>query len=176
MKILLHTNPNPPRHGIDIMYNKSIVEYNPSEKDVLNKSNTQPLLNLMRRRTCVLSDEQNLFVVAICTLCPTAISDYIPVLIATMYTSTHRLIPFPHFMGWGWFMVFNATFNNISLISWRSVLLVGETEVLLKKTHRSVAYHWQLLSQNVVPSVPRHGRYSNSHCDSFFVELLLSLI
>jgi hypothetical protein len=24
-------------------------------------------------------------------------------------------------------MVFNATFNNISAISWRSVLLVGET-------------------------------------------------
>jgi hypothetical protein len=28
-----------------------------------------------------------------------------------------------------WFMVFNATFNNISVISWRSVLLVVETEV-----------------------------------------------
>jgi hypothetical protein len=27
----------------------------------------------------------------------------------------------------GWFMVFNATFNNISVISWRSVLLVKET-------------------------------------------------
>ena len=27
------------------------------------------------------------------------------------------------------FMVFNATFNNISVISWRSVLLVEETEV-----------------------------------------------
>jgi len=26
-------------------------------------------------------------------------------------------------------MVFNATFNNISTISWRSVLLVEETEV-----------------------------------------------
>jgi len=26
-------------------------------------------------------------------------------------------------------MVFNATFNNISAISWRSVLLVEETEV-----------------------------------------------
>jgi hypothetical protein len=28
-----------------------------------------------------------------------------------------------------WFMVFNATFNNISVISWRSVLLVEETGV-----------------------------------------------
>jgi len=26
-----------------------------------------------------------------------------------------------------WFMVFNATFNNISVISWRLVLLVEET-------------------------------------------------
>ena len=26
-----------------------------------------------------------------------------------------------------WYMVFNATFNNISVISWRSVLLVEET-------------------------------------------------
>jgi ribonuclease HIII len=29
----------------------------------------------------------------------------------------------------GWFMVFNATFNNISVISWRSVLCVEETKV-----------------------------------------------
>jgi hypothetical protein len=28
--------------------------------------------------------------------------------------------------GW-WFMVFNVTFNNISVISWWSVLLVEET-------------------------------------------------
>jgi hypothetical protein len=26
-----------------------------------------------------------------------------------------------------WFMVFNSTFNNISVISWQSVLLVEET-------------------------------------------------
>ena len=29
----------------------------------------------------------------------------------------------------GWFMVFNATFKNISVISWWLVLLVEETEV-----------------------------------------------
>ena len=28
-----------------------------------------------------------------------------------------------------WFMEFNATFNNISVISWQSVLLVEETRV-----------------------------------------------
>jgi hypothetical protein len=32
-------------------------------------------------------------------------------------------------MDWFGFMVFNATFNNISVISWRSVLLVDETRV-----------------------------------------------
>ena len=37
-----------------------------------------------------------------------------------------------------WFMVFNATFNNTSVISWRSVLLVEETGVL-GKNHRPVA-------------------------------------
>jgi hypothetical protein len=31
-------------------------------------------------------------------------------------------------------MVFNATFNNISVISWRSVLLVEETEYPEKTT------------------------------------------
>jgi hypothetical protein len=31
-------------------------------------------------------------------------------------------------------MVFNATFNNISIISWRSVLLVEETE----ESHRLI--------------------------------------
>jgi hypothetical protein len=28
-----------------------------------------------------------------------------------------------------WFMVFNATFNNISVISWQSILLVEKTGV-----------------------------------------------
>jgi len=40
----------------------------------------------------------------------------------------------------GWFMVFNTTFNNISLISWRSVLLVEETGVP-GENHLPVASH-----------------------------------
>jgi len=59
----------------------------------------------------------------------------------------------------GWlvdFMVFNATFNNISVISWRSVLLMEETGVPGKS-------HWQILSHNVVSSTPHHERGSNSH-------------
>ena len=43
-------------------------------------------------------------------------------------------------------MVFNATFNNISVILWRSVLLVEETG----ENHRPVASNWQTLSHNVV--------------------------
>ena len=39
-------------------------------------------------------------------------------------------------------MVFNTTFNNISVISWRAVLLVEETGVL-RQNHCSVASHWQ---------------------------------
>jgi hypothetical protein len=35
-------------------------------------------------------------------------------------------------------MVFNATFNNISVISWRSVLLVEETGVP-RENHKPVA-------------------------------------
>ena len=38
------------------------------------------------------------------------------------------------------FVVFNATFNNISVISWRSVSLVEETEVP-GENHRAAANH-----------------------------------
>ena len=48
-------------------------------------------------------------------------------------------------MGLVWFMVF----NNISVISWRSVLLVEETGGP-GENHWPVASHWQTLSHNVV--------------------------
>jgi hypothetical protein len=44
----------------------------------------------------------------------------------------------PWGLGYGWIMVFNVTFNNISVISRRSVLLVKETGVP-RETHRPVA-------------------------------------
>jgi hypothetical protein len=50
---------------------------------------------------------------------------------------------------WFVFMVFYAIFNNISFISWRSVLLVEET-VGPGENHRPVASHRQTLSHNVV--------------------------
>ena len=45
-------------------------------------------------------------------------------------------------------MVYYATFNNISVISWQSVLLVGETGVQ-GGNHRPAESHWQTLSHNV---------------------------
>jgi len=48
---------------------------------------------------------------------------------------------------------FNATFNNISVISWRSVLLVKET---------GVHSHSKTLSHDVVSNTPHPKRDSNS--------------
>jgi hypothetical protein len=48
-------------------------------------------------------------------------------------------------------MVFNATFSNISVISWQSALLVEETGVH-RENHQPAASHWQTLSHNVVSS------------------------
>jgi hypothetical protein len=56
-------------------------------------------------------------------------------------------------------MVFNATFNTISVISWRSIVLIEETGVPGENT-RPVASH--RLSHNVVSSTPSHERGSNS--------------
>ena len=58
-------------------------------------------------------------------------------------------------------IVFNATFNNISVISWQSVLLVEETSVP-GDNNQSVASRWQTLLFNVVSSTPRHDRGLNS--------------
>ena len=49
-------------------------------------------------------------------------------------------------------MVFNATFNNISVISWQSVLLAEETR-LFGQNQGPVA---NPLSHNIVSSTPHH--------------------
>ena len=51
-----------------------------------------------------------------------------------------------------------GVFNNISVISWRSVLLVGETRV-----PGPAAPHWQTWSHNVVYTVIKLPIYFNSH-------------
>ena len=52
---------------------------------------------------------------------------------------------------WVKVIVFNATFNNISVISWRSILLLQETGVPGEN-------HRQTLSHKVVSSTPCHER------------------
>ena len=50
-------------------------------------------------------------------------------------------------------MMFNTTFNNISVISWQSVLLVEENGVP-GENHQPAISHCQTLSYNVVSSTP----------------------
>jgi hypothetical protein len=52
--------------------------------------------------------------------------------------------------------MFNATFGNISVISWLSVLLVEVTG----ENHQPVATPWQVLLHKVVSSTPRYERGS----------------
>jgi hypothetical protein len=58
-------------------------------------------------------------------------------------------------------MVFNATCNNISVLSWRSDLLVEETGVSGETTDLPQVID-KFLSHNVVSSTPRYQRDSNS--------------
>jgi len=58
-------------------------------------------------------------------------------------------------------MVFNATFNNVSGISWWSVLLVRKPEYP-EEHSRPAASQWQTLPQHAISSTPRHERDSNS--------------
>ena len=52
----------------------------------------------------------------------------------------------------GWFMVFNATFNNLSVIPWRSVLLVEETGVPREN-------HWPVVIFLVWPEWRSNSQY-----------------
>ena len=56
------------------------------------------------------------------------------------------------YIGLCWFMVFNAIFNKISVISWRSVLLMEETRRKPPTCRKSL----KPLSHSVVSSTIRH--------------------
>ena len=60
-----------------------------------------------------------------------------------------------------WFMVFNAPFNNISVISWQSDLLVEETRVH-GENYQTAESHRQTLSHNVLLNTP-HLRGIQTH-------------
>ena len=66
-------------------------------------------------------------------------------------------------------MEFNATFNNISVISWRSVLLVEETGVSVEN-HRPAEFHWQTLSHIIVSS------YSADTIKTIWIQLMVQAI
>ena len=59
-------------------------------------------------------------------------------------------------------MVFNATSNNISVISWRPDLLVKENGVP-GENHRTFASHLQTVSHNVVSSTPHLSQEVGVH-------------
>jgi len=58
-------------------------------------------------------------------------------------------------------MVLNATFINISVLSWQSVLLEEKTGGP-GENHRPVASHWKTLPHSIVSITRRHERGSNS--------------
>ena len=57
---------------------------------------------------------------------------------------------------WLWCLM-PLSINNISDISWQSVLLVEESEIH-GENHQPVANHWQTFSHNVVSSTPNLSR------------------
>jgi hypothetical protein len=70
-----------------------------------------------------------------------------PLIDMQIYYTKHHCLKLHEILGFG-FVVFNATFNNISVISWRSVVLVEDTWVP-GENHRPLASHWQTFSHNV---------------------------
>jgi hypothetical protein len=59
------------------------------------------------------------------------------------------------------FILFKANFNDRSVVSWRSVLLVNAIGIP-GEDNRLAESHCQTLSHNIVSSALRHERYSNS--------------
>ena len=58
-------------------------------------------------------------------------------------------------------MEFNATFNNILVISWRSVLIIENTREF-GENEQPAASNRQTLSHNVVSNTPRYEGDSNA--------------
>ena len=65
-----------------------------------------------------------------------------------------------YILSWVRVMVFNATFNNISVISWQSVLSVDGTRVPEKTTDKF--YHIKLYRVHLDMSVIRLTTFSGS--------------
>jgi hypothetical protein len=101
------------------------------------------------------SDTQNVGWMSIIGWLHIAIVCIIQIMVAINWSITSRYITSTihmHYIGYG--IMFNATFNNISIISWQSVLLVEETDVH-GGNHLSVASHCETLSHIVVSTAHR---------------------
>jgi len=84
-------------------------------------------------------------------------------------------------------VVFNATFNNITVISWLWVLLVEETGVP-GENHRPVASHWQTLSLSKEKWItcqrlviihclcPHYWTHSSPICIKLILEMFIYII
>ena len=72
-----------------------------------------------------------------------------------------------HLLYWFGFIGFNATFDNISVTSWLSLLLVEETGIR-GEHHRPASSHWQTLSPHVlhlaVFEIRTHNISGERHC------------
>ena len=66
-------------------------------------------------------------------------------------------------MVWFGFMVFNITFNNISVTVYIvAVSYIGGGNRSTQGNHKPATSHWQTLSTNFVSSTPGHEWGSNS--------------
>ena len=58
-------------------------------------------------------------------------------------------------LAWFGIMVLNATFNNISVISWRSVSLVEETGENHRPVHKSLEVYWNKTTKGEIKRLNR---------------------
>jgi hypothetical protein len=74
-----------------------------------------------------------------------------------------------------WFIVFNATFSNVSAISWRPVLVVEEAGVL-GENHRPWASNWWTLSLATASRVHFFFLIWEVQLMQFNIKILVSVI
>jgi hypothetical protein len=76
-------------------------------------------------------------------------------------------------MVWFGFMVFNATFNNISVISWQSVLLVEKTGGP-GENHRLVASHYKTFIRIMLYQV--HLDMNEHLCNTCLIKIFVQKV